>query len=527
MTNHMSSSNADSMIIASSVDLLQRDSDARSKCLHNDETKVISIIDLLTQTSTLKKEKSKDHSWKEVILELIRRLRNVSERKIESQDTFIAKNVQKLKTFVQLLNKQLQTQENTRFTFKTSSWVDVAREEATMRKQRFRDDLSSLRKRREILMKIVKRKEMKKIQKRSIDQIFQEIANVSMTQSNLIVSLRKLESEDITLHVMSSKAQAVLEKFQAWVKKIASSAHVMRRSFVILAHDVRITLNTSNQKTIIKRLIKNNARLHEDLEMLRIAWFKKIVESEKTHSSLIVEIAIETMMNRLLDVNMLNSYQECSCELFEKNCCITQCYRCFDFDHMTRFCKNKERCFKCADKHHIERCVVSMNRRRCANCNDSHELWRRSCLKWKLQVKQSEEIFWNRSIRYSEALKDNRSFSSFFLNFLSSMNFMSSTNSSSSMNVSTMTSSWDVNKSTWQVMKVKKRRVDRSSCVISDSEDMTSEQTQKRQIRKCERFLMIKSIQKAASAQSQQQLQIILWWIKSFCKFYSTTSESH
>jgi len=58
----MSSSNADSMMIASSVDSLQRDSDARSKHLRNDEMKVISIIDLLTQTSTLEKEKSKDHS---------------------------------------------------------------------------------------------------------------------------------------------------------------------------------------------------------------------------------------------------------------------------------------------------------------------------------------------------------------------------------------------------------------------------------------------------------------------------------
>ncbi len=63
-------------------------------------------------------------------------------------------------------------------------------------------------------MKIVKRKEMKKIQKRSIDQIFQEIANVSMTQRNLIMSLRKLESEDIALHMMSSKVQAALEKSQ-------------------------------------------------------------------------------------------------------------------------------------------------------------------------------------------------------------------------------------------------------------------------------------------------------------------------
>jgi len=48
-------------------------------------------------------------------------------------------------------------------------------------------------------VKIKERKEMKKIQKRLIDQIFQEIANVSMTQRNLIVLLRKLESEDIAL----------------------------------------------------------------------------------------------------------------------------------------------------------------------------------------------------------------------------------------------------------------------------------------------------------------------------------------
>jgi len=58
----MSSSNADAMMIASSVDSLQRDSDVKFKHSRNDEMKVISIIDLLTQTLTLKKEKSKDHS---------------------------------------------------------------------------------------------------------------------------------------------------------------------------------------------------------------------------------------------------------------------------------------------------------------------------------------------------------------------------------------------------------------------------------------------------------------------------------
>jgi len=34
------------------------------------------------------------------------------EKKNENQNTFIAKNVQKLKTFIQLLSKQLQTQDS-------------------------------------------------------------------------------------------------------------------------------------------------------------------------------------------------------------------------------------------------------------------------------------------------------------------------------------------------------------------------------------------------------------------------------
>ena len=63
-------------------------------------------------------------------------------------------------------------------------------------------------------MKIAERKKIEKIQKKSIKQILQEITNVSTAQRNLIVSLRKLESEDITLHAVSSEAQANLKRSQ-------------------------------------------------------------------------------------------------------------------------------------------------------------------------------------------------------------------------------------------------------------------------------------------------------------------------
>ncbi len=64
------------------------------------------------------------------------------------------------------------------------------------------------------MMKIAERKKIEKIQKKSIKQILQEITNVSTAQRNLIVSLRKLESEDITLHAVSSEAQANLKRSQ-------------------------------------------------------------------------------------------------------------------------------------------------------------------------------------------------------------------------------------------------------------------------------------------------------------------------
>ncbi len=90
----------------------------------------------------------------------------------------------------------------------------MTREEVTTKKQRFRDELSSLRKKREIMMKIAERKKIKKIQKKFIEQILQEITNMSTAQRNLIMFLCKLESEDITLHAVSSEAQANLKRSQ-------------------------------------------------------------------------------------------------------------------------------------------------------------------------------------------------------------------------------------------------------------------------------------------------------------------------
>ncbi len=133
--NCMSCSNASSKMIASDVDMLQENSDVRSQRSNNDEKKIADIIDLLIKTSTLKKEMSKDYSWKEIALKLMHRLQLKSEEKHHmTQNVFITKNVQKLKTSVQLLSKQLQMQRNTRFLSEIMSWANVTREELSTKK---------------------------------------------------------------------------------------------------------------------------------------------------------------------------------------------------------------------------------------------------------------------------------------------------------------------------------------------------------------------------------------------------------
>ncbi len=62
MMNCMNCSDADSKMIASDINSLQENKDAKLKHSCNDEENAINIIDLLIKISTLEKEKSKDHS---------------------------------------------------------------------------------------------------------------------------------------------------------------------------------------------------------------------------------------------------------------------------------------------------------------------------------------------------------------------------------------------------------------------------------------------------------------------------------
>ncbi len=188
---------------------------------------------------------------------------------------------------------------------------------------------------------------------------------------------------------------------------------------------------------------------------------------------------------------------------------------------MIKFCRKNQCCVKCTDKHHIKKCVMFSNKRCCVNCNKNHEFWRCICFKWWQQMKQAFKIYKNRLFKYSEASKYNCTLLQFLssllfsssadsMNSLNSTNSLKFTNSFSSVNslnsttVVLKTCSLVTHESTWQMIKVKKRRVNHFSYVSSDSDETSLNQSQKRQIRKWNKLSMIESIQRVFSSQSQQ-----------------------
>ena len=171
----------------------------------------------------------------------------------------------------------------------------------------------------------------------------------------------------------------------------------------MLAHRIRTTFNTQDQATAIANLQNKNKGLHEGLEILRVAWPKKVIESNKSHSSLIIEVASEEIANRLIDGGIIESYKKHDCEYFEKGCRVLQYFNYFRFGHVARSCKNKPFYYKCGGTHTPDKYKSQPERIYCASCKDgNHKPWITVCPRWKKEKEIASEKFKNRLYRYPE-----------------------------------------------------------------------------------------------------------------------------
>ncbi len=281
-----------------------------------------------------------------------------------------------------------------------------------------RRDLNDLSTQQKIFTKIRRKKTMmikinneaKKIVIRImiIKDLMQKLKTIEKKEKD-ILSIRRLFSDDLKLLARFEKTRKRMKQNKELLHDITFSTTTMRRIYVVLTHDVRMSnVNTFNQQKIINQIVKQNNSLHKDLNIVRIVWTKKTERLRKEHFSLIIELVSFEMTNRLIKNDLLNDYSHRVCEYFEKKCRIKQCFRCQKYDHVSKACRNDEKCDFCACEHFSFECRTFNEHRKCVNCVDKHFAWSFQC-DVKAKKKQRLDTIWNnKSLMHFETSTDEK-----------------------------------------------------------------------------------------------------------------------
>jgi hypothetical protein len=108
------------------------------------------------------------------------------------------------------------------------------------------------------------------------------------------------------------------------VKILEQKAQVHRRLYAVIVHKIRkADADTKDIKAIIRKLQAENRPLYGFLDLYRIAWPTKTLANEKTHGSLIMEVATSTQANRMITENISIGSEIKICELFARECRLT------------------------------------------------------------------------------------------------------------------------------------------------------------------------------------------------------------
>jgi hypothetical protein len=230
-----------------------------------------------------------------------------------------------------------------------------------------------------------------------------------------VLIIKRLFSENIKILTRSTKTKQRLKRNKTMFKNVASTTFLSRRIFEIMIHENRMTsINTQNQQTAIKHIVRQNASMHSNLKIARVIWSKraKIISSKK-YFSLIMKVYNAATINRLIKKRLLNEYSHRTCEYFDKDCKLKQCFNCQRYDHIEKSCKYEWRCAACASSHNDSICTTLIERRKCVNCDENHSVWSFQC-KIKIEKKNKlNDIWFFKSILHSEkARKNNIAFAS-------------------------------------------------------------------------------------------------------------------
>ena len=140
-------------------------------------------------------------------------------------------------------------------------------------------------------------------------------------------------------------------KNTAWLTERYASASVIQKIYPVIAHGIRVDrVNTNAWLETKGRLEQENRRIYPNLKITGLRWLSNAYKT-KQYSSLVIDLPTPEMADALILNGIVDAKETKSVERFDQAASLTRCYRCQEYGHIARTCKNEIRCAECNQAH--------------------------------------------------------------------------------------------------------------------------------------------------------------------------------
>ncbi|KPM33872.1 hypothetical protein AK830_g12700 [Neonectria ditissima] len=212
------------------------------------------------------------------------------------------------------------------------------------------------------------------------------------------VASRRLPSGDIT--VLFRGPITDLPKDDAWILTVfGTGAHRVPRQFVVVAKGVSTSRTGGSLEDLAADIQHaNGVKVHavKPLRSRRAAGPRR---------SLVISLTEPTDANKLCDQGTIVAAEVCQTEPYSGEIQPRQCFKCFRFGHIARYCREQAGCGRCGGARHARDMICPASTGDipsvCCNCNGPHPAWSRACRVVQKEWERARNAYSERPTRFS------------------------------------------------------------------------------------------------------------------------------
>ncbi|OAQ57945.1 hypothetical protein VFPPC_14966 [Pochonia chlamydosporia 170] len=243
-------------------------------------------------------------------------------------------------------------------------------------------------------------------------QVEAAIHGNSTTKAIKVVAAHQLKSGDIQIFTSTTAEATQLKESKGWIRGLGEHAELIVPTFGVIAHGIPTnSINIKDQKATIQQMLADNYTVIPNAKISYTGWLTKEATLKRA-SSIVVEFTEPEMANAVIYAGMAWDGQIHQCQLYDRACRIKQCFRCYNYGHISTQCNASQVCGYCTGQHetkHCQRKGVEGFAPRCAVCKDAHTAWSNACparrkeMQRVEQAKQSRSTYWHVPLKETSA----------------------------------------------------------------------------------------------------------------------------